>query len=67
MRYVVDDRFIDKVEELIGAVKDSYSSRLNPMDRARWSRAHTIAMDIKWDIEDGFEEERCEDDVRKSL
>lgn len=62
MRYVVDDRFIDKVEDLIEAVKSSYSSRLNPVDQARWSRAHAIAMDIRWDIEDGFEEERSEKD-----
>lgn len=55
MKYIVEDRFIDKVEDLIRAVKDSYSSRLNPVDRSRWAKAHAIATDIKLDIEDGFE------------
>ena len=55
MKYIVEDRFIDEIEALIKAVDDSYSSRLNPVDRARWFKAHAIATDIKLDIEDGFE------------
>jgi hypothetical protein len=62
MKYIVEDRFIDKVEALIKAVEDCYSSRLNPVDRARWFKAHAIAREIKLDIEDGFEEAERSDE-----